>query len=69
MEMSPFESSNIEAIGYDPETQEMHVRFKDGATYAYSNVPPGAHQQLIQARSVGSHFHQHIKGRFTHRKL
>ena len=40
-EMHYVDSSNVEAIGYDPATQELHVRFlKSGETYVYYNVGP-----------------------------
>lgn len=61
--MTPVTSSNIDAIGYEPETQVLKVRFHTGITYAYGNV---SHQQfttLINAESVGKSFNQLIKSR------
>lgn len=54
-------SSNVESVGYDPESQELEVKFKNGGTYVYDRVPPEKHVALMQASSVGSHLHQHIK--------
>ena len=64
MDMQPVSSSNLEAVGYDPATKELHVRFKSGSTAQYFDVPEDVHQQLVSAPSVGKHYHQHIKGRF-----
>ena len=66
--MQPVKSSNILAVGYDPLSRELHVQFKTGR-YAFENVPPEAAEKLSAASSVGSHFHQNIKGRFSARKL
>jgi len=38
-EMHFVDSSNVEAIGYDPDAQELHVRFvRSGETYIYYSV-------------------------------
>ena len=34
-EMIYVDSSNIEAIGYDDDAQELHVRFLSGTSYIY----------------------------------
>lgn len=59
--MKPIKSSNIEAVGYDKEKQELHVTFKGSGTYVYANVPQAKHTALLGAESVGSFFHTHIK--------
>jgi hypothetical protein len=64
MEMKPVKSSNIKAIGYDPATQTLAVEFNHGGLYHYANVPAAAHQELVSAKSIGGHLHQHIKNVF-----
>lgn len=61
-------SSTIEAIGYDPATQLLKVKFKSGGTYHFESVPADAHHRLTAAESVGKHFHKHIKGAFKSMK-
>ena len=62
MEMIPVTSENIEAYGYDPEIQELHVTFlKSGLTYAYDGVPESVVDGLKQSSSKGQYFHQYIK--------
>ena len=45
-EPAPFESSNINAMRYDPEKQEAYIKFQgkfpsqNGPVYKYSGVPP-----------------------------
>ena len=64
MEMKPVKSSNIEAIGYDPATQTLAVKFRHGGVYHYEGVPASAHEALVNAKSVGGHFFQHIRNGF-----
>ena len=67
--MKKVESSNIEAVGYDPNTKELTVKFKNGGTYHYSAVPSHEADALMHAESIGKHFHAHIKGKFQHQKV
>ncbi|MGH7744966.1 MAG: KTSC domain-containing protein [Candidatus Dormibacteria bacterium] len=67
--MQPVRSSHIAAIGHDQANQTLYVRFKDGATFAYSGVDPSQFDALRQAESVGSHFHRHIKGVHATKKV
>jgi hypothetical protein len=58
----PVDSSNVRSVGHDPETNRLHVEFKNGSVYEYNGVPAHEHQALVNAPSVGSYLHQHIKG-------
>ena len=61
MDMTPVNSSQLAAVGYDPETKTLHIKFKDrtsaktgvttpGATYAYDAVP--AHVRRLLWRKM-----------------
>lgn len=65
MEMRPVTSSNVDAVGYDHATRTMHVRFKGGGTYAHHDVGPEEHRALVTAKSLGSHYHAHFKGKHS----
>ena len=69
MDLNPVKSSNAESAGYDPDTQELHVRFKSGGTYSYSGVPKEKYESLMAAPSFGSYLHQHVKGTHPHSKV
>jgi hypothetical protein len=69
VKMTPVQSSNLSAIGYDDDKKEMHVQFKNGQTYVYAGVEPHHHRGLVGAESVGRHFAQHVTGKFAHRKI
>lgn len=66
MKMVPVKSSNVEAIGYDPDTHDMHVTFKGGATYVHRSVSTEQHEAFASAASVGSHYHKHFRGNPAH---
>lgn len=67
-EMTPVDSSNIEAIGYDEVDRELYVRFLNGRTYVYSDVPAETYQELVQASSHGSYLNREIKGNYAYRQ-
>jgi hypothetical protein len=68
-EMQMVDSSNVEAVGYDPEERVLYVRFLSGDTYIYSNVDETTYAELLSAPSVGSYLNRAIKGTFDYRKL
>ena len=69
-EMQFVDSSNIEAIGYDSEAQELHVRFlSSGATYVYSDVDAAVFDEPMQADSKGSYLNLRIKGNYSYHRL
>ena len=61
-EMIFVESSNIEAIGYDDDTQELHVQFLPSGHYIYSDVPREMFDNLMNAPSKGSFLNREVKG-------
>lgn len=67
--MKEVESSNIESIGHHADRKELHVRFKNGGHYVYAGVGPDLHADALRADSVGKFINEHVKGKFTHRKV
>lgn len=68
-EMQFVESSNVEAIGYDPGTQELYVRFlKSGLTYIYYGVDEWVFQEFLQADSKGIFLNERIKPSYQYAK-
>ena len=69
-EMQFVDPSNIEAIGYVSEAQELLVRFlTSGGTYVYSDVAVAVFEELMQADSKGSYLNRRIKGNYPYRKF
>ena len=64
--MDSIESSQIEAIGFDADTQTLAIQFKakgaaPGSLYHYANVTAEDFAAFRDAESIGSHFYRHIK--------
>lgn len=56
------DSSNIDIIKYNPDTQNMTVSFLTGATYLYNPVNSVLFGTIVSADSVGSVFAASIRG-------
>jgi hypothetical protein len=67
--MQMVNSSNVESVGFDPDTRELWVRFLNGGTYVYSNVDETTFNELLAAPSVGSYLNRSIKNNFEYRKV
>lgn len=62
-------SSNVEAIGYDSESETLKVWFLNGSAYQYLSVPFAIFEGLKDAPSVGSYLHQNVKGQYTFERV
>lgn len=60
----PVTSSNIGALGFDPAAKKLYVQFKAGALWVYHDVEETAHQALVEAESIGSHFGRFIRSKY-----
>jgi hypothetical protein len=69
-EMIFVDSSNIEAIGYDSASRELHVRFlKSGETYVYYEVEEWVFEDFKIADSKGAFLNTNIKDKYNFGKL
>lgn len=61
--LTPVESSQVKAIGYDPLTKRLACQFVHGAghLYVYPDVEPKVHAEFMASKSIGKFFGQHIK--------
>lgn len=61
--LTPVESNQVGAIGYDPETKTLAVVFSRGigSIYHYPNVEAETHAAFVGAESIGKYFGEHIK--------
>lgn len=69
MERVPVTSSNIEALGYDADSQTLEVEFRSGATYQYFDVPERIFEEFRDANSPGGYLAAHIKGFYRYSKV
>ena len=64
----PVESSVLSSVTY-PIDAKLELRFRNGAIYQYSAVPPAVVQALLAAESKGAYFNRHIRDHFRHQRL
>lgn len=70
LSMLPIEgSSNVKAIGYDPDSQLLRVQFHSGAIYNFSGVSADKHEAFLHAASKGQHFQKNIRGKHPSEKV
>lgn len=69
IQMRSCASSQIDSYGYDADTATLAVKFNNGGTYHYADVPPDVFAEMEQAPSVGSFLHSQIKGTYSYTKI
>lgn len=69
VELIYVDSSNVEQIGYDERERELHVVFKSGRHYIYSDVPEEVYGNFIDASSKGAYLNSTIKDSYPFREL
>lgn len=58
---TPVESSNLEAIAYDPGSKTLGVRFRSGVEWHYGGVSQDDFDALMAAESIGAEFAGRIR--------
>ncbi|MDR1080010.1 MAG: KTSC domain-containing protein [Deltaproteobacteria bacterium] len=56
MKRTSVDSSNLAAVGYDSESNELEITFRDGRVYMYEEVPEEIAGELLRAPSKGRYF-------------
>lgn len=69
MQTFPLSSSLLKSGAYDDATRELRITFKNGATWAYADVPEDEAAALQSASSPGQYFLQSIKGAYSERRV
>lgn len=64
MEMQRVNSRAIQAIGYDPVSWRLRIRFEKGDTYDFCGVPSDLYERFMRAPSKGSFYNDHIRDRY-----
>ena len=67
--MKPVKSSNIDSVGFCQDSNTMAVRFKSGGTYHYQDVNEEVYTGMVNAKSVGKHYHNKIRGSYKGEKV
>ena len=59
-------STNIDSVGYNADTQTLTVKFKvSGQVYEYLNVPQTLYEGLMASESKGKYINENIRSQFT----
>jgi len=61
-------SSVIRRYAYNPARSRLDIAFVSGEAYSYFGVPEAVFRGLVQARSKGRYFQNHIRDRFDFRR-
>ncbi len=69
MEMISVESSNIDKIGHDEDSNTLQIEFKNGGTYQYFDVENNIYEAMLNANSKGKFLHANIKGAYRYSKV
>ena len=62
-------SSNVDRVGHDLSTGDLHVQWTTGKTSVYSGVPAELADEVMTSWSVGGAVRSRIKGAYPHRYL
>ena len=62
-------SSAIAAIGHDPASRTLFVRFQSGETYGYLDVPAAVFDAFLAAPSKGAFFQAQVDPVFRYVRL
>ena len=62
-------SSALTEVKYSAQSRDLDIRFVNGRTYRYFNVPPDVYEGLIAAPSKGTFFNAQIRDKYEHREL
>jgi len=69
MESKLVSSSNLRSVGYDLKSGTLEIKFHESGIYQYFNVPESIYNKLMEAHSKGAFFDEHIKPKFSYRKI
>jgi hypothetical protein len=69
MERTPVNSSNVRAIGYNPDSEILEVEFNNGSVYQYGGVPEYEFDGIMNATSKGTYLNSNIKNKYSFSKL
>lgn len=62
-------STMVSEIGYDTDSNELLVTWKNGKRSAYAGVPEEKAVEIANAPSVGQAINQEIKNQYSHRYI
>lgn len=68
-DLTPVQSSNLTAVGYDDGENKLYVAFKANTLYVYHDVPQEIYQELMKSDSKGKFLNQNVKNAHRSEKV
>lgn len=65
----PVDSTNLEWVAYDKETEDLYIQFRSGGLYVYRKVPENIYKDLLNAGSKGRFHNMKIKWKYNYEKI
>lgn len=62
------ESTCVDQVFFNGDTNDLTITFAKGGTYTYAGVPAAVAQGLVDAPSKGKYMHAQVLGKFSYRK-
>jgi hypothetical protein len=64
MEIIQVNSTAIVEIGYEEQSMQMKIKFKQGHTYDFCRVPNNIFEAFRNAASKGNYYNLHIRDKY-----
>lgn len=69
MRRQPVSSSVLRSVGYEPTDRTLEIEFSNDRVYRYSDVPAAVYLRLLNARSLGAYFNEHVRDEYQSEEL
>lgn len=69
MEWVQLKSRMLVAASYNPDWQQLYLRFRSGEVYCYRGVSTERHRELLAADSKGRYFREHIRNCYPYQRI
>ena len=69
MEMQPFHSGKLRAVGYDARERVLQVQLDDGSLLQYGGISEDLWRRLLGASAPWSFYRDNIEEEFTAKRL
>jgi KTSC domain len=66
MQRNSVASSNLQSVGYEPQSATLEVEFQDGRVYQYYGVPQNMYDRTMSAPSKGQFLNAYIKNQYPY---
>ncbi|MBU9710305.1 KTSC domain-containing protein [Evansella tamaricis] len=69
MERTELNQGNLQSIGYDEMTRELHVHFKSGELTIYYEVPKQDYVGFLSSTNFSDFFQERVEPRFPSKTI